>query len=26
LVLTKSQWEYPEEFNQTVLDFLATIK
>ncbi|GAB7328121.1 hypothetical protein MBLNU13_g00156t1 [Cladosporium sp. NU13] len=26
LILTKSQWEYPDEFNQIVLTFLATIK
>lgn len=26
VVLTQSQWEYPDQFNQTVLEFLATIK
>jgi 3-oxoadipate enol-lactonase len=26
LILTMSQWEYPDEFNRTVLEFLATIK
>lgn len=25
-ILTKSQWEYPDQFNQTVLTFLATIE
>ena len=24
--LTTSQWEYPDQFNQTVIEFLATIK
>jgi 3-oxoadipate enol-lactonase len=26
ILLTQSQWEYPDQFNQTVLEFLATIK
>jgi 3-oxoadipate enol-lactonase len=26
LMLTKTQWEFPDQFNQVVLDFLATIK
>jgi 3-oxoadipate enol-lactonase len=25
-ILTNSQWEFPDQFNQTVLEFLATIK
>ena len=25
-VLTNSQWEYPDQFNQTVIDFLATMR
>jgi hypothetical protein len=26
VILTNSQWEFPNDFNRTVLDFLATIK
>jgi hypothetical protein len=26
LILIKLQWEFPDDFNRTVLDFLATIK
>jgi len=25
-ILTHSQWEYPDQFNQKVIDFLATVK
>lgn len=25
-MLTKAQWEFPDQFNQVILDFLATIK